>query len=234
MLDAAAVVVERHLVNGHVDDLAGGPQQRTLRTCSLIKRPWKCALPQMAPPTVPGVPAHASRPARPRPASHRTSPLIVTPASTRTLSGPSCATSPPWTRRSAHGCRRQRRSHWIRLRGPSQARRSLSRGEPRSRRQSLTLPRPAGRRCRPREGWSAAPGARRARRLRLGRCLHRLDEGTREVERSTHAFSLARASCSSSARTAAAWSTNSKRTSSAGASWAAWPRSAVMTRATTG
>src|SRR5687768_9147187 len=37
----------------------------------------------MAPPTVPGVPAHASRPATPRLMVHRTRPLIVTAASAR-------------------------------------------------------------------------------------------------------------------------------------------------------
>ena len=52
----------------------------------------------MAPPTVPGVPAHISSPAHPCAIVQRTSPLIVTPASARMRSTPSCRTSPPCTR----------------------------------------------------------------------------------------------------------------------------------------
>ena len=54
-------------------------------TRSPISRPPKCALPKMAPPTVPGVPAHASSPRAPCVIVQRTSPLIVTAASARTL-----------------------------------------------------------------------------------------------------------------------------------------------------
>ena len=46
--------------------------------------PLKWALPWSAPPTVPGVPAQASRPARPCPTSQRTRPLMVSPAPART------------------------------------------------------------------------------------------------------------------------------------------------------
>ena len=58
---------------------------RTLSTRSPIRRSEKCALPKMAPPTVPGVPAHASSPAHAWVIVHRTRPLIVTAASARTL-----------------------------------------------------------------------------------------------------------------------------------------------------
>ncbi len=51
----------------------------------------------MAPPTVPGVPAHASRPAMPRLIVHRTSPLIVNPASARIRASDTLVTSPPCT-----------------------------------------------------------------------------------------------------------------------------------------
>ena len=53
-------------------------------------RPRKCALPWMAPPTVPGVPAQASMPARPWPTVQRTRPLIVSPGAARTPCSSSC------------------------------------------------------------------------------------------------------------------------------------------------
>ena len=54
--------------------------------------PLKWALPWSAPPTVPGVPAQASRPARPCPTSQRTRPLMVSPAPARTPVASSRAT----------------------------------------------------------------------------------------------------------------------------------------------
>ena len=60
------------------------PASRTDSTSSPISRPPKCALPKMAPPTVPGVPAHASSPAIPLCIVHRTRPLIVVAASSAT------------------------------------------------------------------------------------------------------------------------------------------------------
>ncbi len=39
--------------------------RRTSAMSSPISRPLKCAFPNTAPPTVPGVPAHASSPAQP-------------------------------------------------------------------------------------------------------------------------------------------------------------------------
>ncbi len=62
-----------------------GVARRTWVTRSPMLRPCQCALPKIAPPTVPGVPAQASRAASPRPIVHRTRPLMVTPASARTV-----------------------------------------------------------------------------------------------------------------------------------------------------
>ena len=69
--------------------------RRASATISPISRPPKCALPKIAPPTVPGVPAHASRPAQPRLIVHRTSPLIVTAPSARTCVSFTSPISPP-------------------------------------------------------------------------------------------------------------------------------------------
>ena len=70
------------------------PASRTDSTSSPISRPPKCALPKMAPPTVPGVPAHASSPAMPRCIVQRTRPLIVVAASARTRSASICSMTP--------------------------------------------------------------------------------------------------------------------------------------------
>ena len=191
----------------------------------------------MAPPTVPGVPAHASRPARPRPASHRTSPLIVTPAVGAYCSrGRPSATSPPWMRK-------------VSPRMPASATTTLDppprtvTGTPLALRQANDGHGVVADCHRDQQVGgpptrivvSRASGASRSMVRRRRRGPQRLDEGARRSRTARlMRTSLARASCSSSARTASAWLTSSKRTSSAGASWAACPRSAVMTMATTG
>ena len=83
-LQAAAIVAERHRRRRHVDRRAvAASTSRRARDQSPISRPPKCALPKIAPPTVPGVPAQASRPASPWLIVQRTRPLIVTAASAR-------------------------------------------------------------------------------------------------------------------------------------------------------
>ena len=65
VLQAAAIVTEGHAIGRDVRDLPSREASRTAVTSSPMRRPLKCALPNTAPPTVPGVPAHASSPARP-------------------------------------------------------------------------------------------------------------------------------------------------------------------------
>jgi hypothetical protein len=68
-LQPALVVTELHVGRGNanlVPDLAAVWITSTLSTSSEIRRPLKWALPKIAPPTVPGVPAQASSPATPR------------------------------------------------------------------------------------------------------------------------------------------------------------------------
>ena len=119
------------------------PGSRAARavTRSPIRRPAKCALPKTAPPTVPGVPAHASRPAQPCLIVQRTRPLIVTAASARTLLAPVRRMSPPRVRMhepADAGVRRRARSNRRRAssrerrrerpaRAPSRTRRSCER-----------------------------------------------------------------------------------------------------------
>ena len=62
----------------------GVSERHRRRRSSPIAGRRKCALPSIAPPTVPGVPAHASRPASAAATIvQRTRPLMVTPASAR-------------------------------------------------------------------------------------------------------------------------------------------------------
>ena len=128
-LEAARVVAELHVGDR---DSAYVPSRETRRTSTMsspIIRPWKWALPWMAPPTVPGVPAQASSPDRPCPTVHLTKPLIVSPAPARIRSPHPCGRrSCPERARRAPARRGRRRAHSTRRRAlsPECARRMRS------------------------------------------------------------------------------------------------------------
>ena len=150
-LQPAAIVAERHRRRRRRRATRRrGARAARRSTSSPISRPPKCALPKIAPPTVPGVPAQASRPAQPWLIVQRTSPLIVTAASARTRSSSIARTSPP-------------RGRITRPRTPASATSTFEpppstvTGTPRGVRQSTAPPR--SRRC-----CASRPASRPARR----------------------------------------------------------------------
>ena len=90
VLQTAAIVAKRHrrrriIARRSVAARRGVPRRSDRQ--SAVRRSARCRTRRR--PTVPGVPAHASRPAAPCMIVQRTRPLMVTAASARTLDGPS-------------------------------------------------------------------------------------------------------------------------------------------------